>query len=88
MAFFLILLFICFYCFGRPSLERFLANTVSLEESVEENEKLRPPVIRVAKCQIFYTELIKKSYDCYPKSKNLKIVIIVKMMNYISKCNV
>ena len=66
-TFFLILLFICFYCFGRPSLERFLANTVSFEESVEENEKLRPPVITVAKCQIFYTELIKKPYDCYPR---------------------
>ena len=79
MTFFLILLSICFYCFGRPSIERFLANTVTFEESVEENEKLRPPVtgvvisqfvLRIAIYQSLCATLASALTTCYYSFKH------------------
>ena len=45
IVFFIILLAICLFGFGRPSLKKFLAKKVSFEESTEENKDLKPPAI-------------------------------------------
>ena len=45
IVFFILLLVICLFGFGRPSLKKFLAQKVSFEESTEENKDLKPPAI-------------------------------------------
>ena len=46
-VFFLLLLAVCFFGFGWPSLKKFSAKKVSFEESIEENKDMKPPAITI-----------------------------------------